>query len=224
GRTPRRHDAHRLLPAAGIPGLRDLLDDAARGRGDGQQLPPARFDRLRPPGEMGRLAVRLAASGYHGDAADQGASHLALVSPEGRAFGRPRNRRALSRIASRPDRDLGAARGGALGPAHGTQLAAVSAAAEEPLPAIGFESRHRGSRRHVEPFQDISRPRVDAPELALVALPGAVPEFAFHPGNPGDEAVGLDGAQDRPGLGIDLMDLALPILSDPKRPFGPGKP
>ena len=34
GRTPGGHDAHRLLPATGIQGLRDLLDDAARRRGD----------------------------------------------------------------------------------------------------------------------------------------------------------------------------------------------
>ena len=39
GWTPRRHDAHRLLPATRIQCLRDLLDDAARRRGDGQQLP-----------------------------------------------------------------------------------------------------------------------------------------------------------------------------------------
>ena len=35
GRTPRGHDAHRLLPAARIQGLRDLLDDETRRRGDG---------------------------------------------------------------------------------------------------------------------------------------------------------------------------------------------
>ena len=35
GRTPRGHDAHRLLPATRIPSLRDLLDDDARRRGDG---------------------------------------------------------------------------------------------------------------------------------------------------------------------------------------------
>ena len=51
-----------------------------------------------------------------------------------------------------------------------------------------------------------------------------MPELAVDPGDAGDEAVGLDGAQNRPGLGIDLMDLALPILPDPERPFGPGEP
>ena len=35
GWTPRGHDAHRLLPATRIRCVRDLLDDAARRRGDG---------------------------------------------------------------------------------------------------------------------------------------------------------------------------------------------
>ena len=38
GWTPGGHDAHRLLPATRIRCLRDLLDDEARRRGDGQQL------------------------------------------------------------------------------------------------------------------------------------------------------------------------------------------
>ena len=53
GWTPGGHDAHRLLPATRIQGLRDLLDDAARRRGDGQQLPVARLDRVRAAGGMG---------------------------------------------------------------------------------------------------------------------------------------------------------------------------
>ena len=48
GRTPGRQDAHRLLPAAGIQCLRDLLDHKPRCRSDGQQLPVARPDRCRP--------------------------------------------------------------------------------------------------------------------------------------------------------------------------------
>ncbi len=35
GWTPGGQDAHRLLPATGIQGLRDVLDDGARCRGDG---------------------------------------------------------------------------------------------------------------------------------------------------------------------------------------------
>jgi hypothetical protein len=59
---PARHDAPRLLPAAGIGCLRDLLDDEARRRGNGQQLPPARSDSLRTAGALGKLAGRLAAA------------------------------------------------------------------------------------------------------------------------------------------------------------------
>ena len=59
------------------------------------------------------------------------------------------------------------------------------------------------------------------PQLALVPVPGAVPEFALHPGHAGDEAVGLDGAQQRTGVGIDLVDFPVAVLSDPQRAFGP---
>src|SRR5260221_9945500 len=61
------------------------------------------------------------------------------------------------------------------------------------------------------------------PQLAFVTFPGAVPELSVDPGHAGDEAVGLDGAQNRPGLGIDLMDLPVPMLPHPERPFGPGE-
>ena len=91
--------------------------------------------------------------------------------------------------------------------ANGPHLAAAAAAAEEPIAAIGFEPRYARSGRHLEPLQDLSRSRIDAPQIALVAFPGAVPELAVDPGDAGDEAVGLDGAKDRAGLGIDLMDL-----------------
>ena len=73
-------------------------------------------------------------------------------------------------------------------------------------------------------LQYLSRSGIDPPQFALVAFPGAVPELAVDPGDAGDEAVGLDGAKNRPGCGIDLMDLPLPILPDPQRPFGPGEP
>src|SRR5207248_5364629 len=74
------------------------------------------------------------------------------------------------------------------------------------------------------PFQDLSRPRIDLPQLALVTFPRAVPELAVDPGDPGDEAIGLDGAKNCPCLGIDLMDLLVPILPHPERPFGPREP
>src|SRR2546429_4315661 len=53
-------------------------------------------------------------------------------------------------------------------------------------------------------------------------FPGAVPQLAVHPGDAGDEAVGLQGAQHRPGVGIDLMDLAAVVLPHPQRALGPG--
>src|SRR5262249_1753436 len=58
-------------------------------------------------------------------------------------------------------------------------------------------------------------------QIALGTFPGAVPELSVDPGDPGDVAVALDSAQNRPGLGIHLMDLPLPILPHPERPFGP---
>ena len=124
------------------------------------------------------------------------------------------------------DLGLGAAarRGASLGPADGAHLPAASAAAEELIAAIGLEPRHAYSGRHIEPLQDLSRSRIDSPQIALVTFPGAVPELSVDPGDSGDEAVGLDGAKNRPGLGIDLMDLPVPILPHPERPFGPREP
>jgi hypothetical protein len=78
--------------------------------------------------------------------------------------------------------------------------------------------------RHHERFQDFSRSRIDSPHLALVTFPGAVPELAVGPGDPGDEAIGLDRAKNRSGPGIDLIDRPVPILPHPERPFGPREP
>src|SRR5262245_7874445 len=121
-------------------------------------------------------------------------------------------------------RSTAATRGASPGPADGSDLSAASASAEEPIAAIGLEPRHAGSGRHLEPLQDLSRSRIDSSQIALVTFPGAVPELAVDPGDPGDEAVGLDGAKNCPGLGIDLMDLPVPILPHPERPFGPREP
>ena len=76
---------------------------------------------------------------------------------------------------------------------------------------IGLELRHAHSRRHLEPLQDLSRSRIDPPQVALVNLPSAVPELSVDPGDPGDEAVGPDDAKNRPCLGIDQMDIPVPI-------------
>src|SRR5262249_20280586 len=61
-------------------------------------------------------------------------------------------------------------------------------------------------------------------DVAFVAFPGAVPEIAVDPSDAGDDAVGLDGAEDRSRLGIDLVDLAAPMLANPERAFVPGEP
>src|ERR1700738_46405 len=110
------------------------------------------------------------------------------------------------------------------GPADGSHLSAVSASAEEPIAAIGLEPRHGHSGRHLEPLQDLSRSRIDAPQIALVTFPCAVPELVVDPGDPGDEAAALDGAKNRACFGVDLMDLPAPMLPHPERPFGPGEP
>src|SRR5215510_2939012 len=117
-----------------------------------------------------------------------------------------------------------AGRGLSPGSADRSHLPAVSASAEELIAAIGFEPRHTRSTWHLEPFQNLSGSRIDAPHIALVTFPGAVPEFAVDPGDPGDDAVRLDRAKDRARLGIDLMDLAVPMLAHPERPFGPRQP
>src|ERR1700675_3295793 len=98
-----------------------------------------------------------------------------------------------------------------LRPADGAQLSASPAAAEEPVATIGLEAGHADAGRHLEPLQNLARFGIDPPHIGVVAFPGAVPEFAIDPADAGDEAVGLDGAQDRAGLRIDLMDLALPM-------------
>ena len=111
-----------------------------------------------------------------------------------------------------------------LRPADGPHLPAPAASAEEPIAAIGLEPRNEDAGRHRDLFQEVSRSGIDSPQLALVTFPGGVPELSVDPGDPGDEAVGLEGAKNRACLGIDLVDLPVPILPDPERPFGPREP
>src|SRR5262249_41381995 len=102
--------------------------------------------------------------------------------------------------------DLGAAarRGASPGPAVGPHLPAPSSTAEELIAAIGLEARNAPSGRHLEPLQDFSRSGIDSPQIALVTFRGAVPELSVDPGDPSDEAVGLDRAKNRPCFGIHL--------------------
>src|SRR5437899_6446029 len=115
-------------------------------------------------------------------------------------------------------------RGASFGPADGPHLAATSSSAEEQIAAIGLEPRTAQSAPHLDPLQNLSRSRIDSPQIALVTLPGAVPQLSVDPGDPGDEALGLDRAKNRPCLGIDLIDLPVPVLPHPERPFGPREP
>src|SRR5439155_18510881 len=92
-------------------------------------------------------------------------------------------------------------RGASPGPADGPHLPALAASAEELIAAIGLEPRNADSGRHLEPLQDLSRSRIEPPQVALVTFPGAVPQLSVDPGDPGDEAVGLDRAKNRPCFG-----------------------
>ena len=80
-------------------------------------------------------------------------------------------------------------------------LAAPFSSAEELIAAIGLEPRNIHPRRHVKPLEDLSRSGIDSSQIALVAFPGTVPELSVDPGNPGNEAVGLDRAKNRPVSG-----------------------
>jgi hypothetical protein len=134
--------------------------------------------------------------------------------------------RARRLLAREGQRGIGAAarRGDSPGSADGSHLSAASASAEELITAIRLEARHAHSRRHLKALQDLSRARINTPQIALVTFQGAVPELSIIPGDPRDEAVGLDGAKNCPCMGINLMDLPVPILPHPERPIGPGEP
>src|SRR5262249_50752246 len=108
-------------------------------------------------------------------------------------------------------------------PAHDAHLAGLATAAEEPAASIGFQSGDHRARRHAEGFPHFSALLVHAPQFALVAFPGAMPELAVEPGDAGDEAVGLDRAQHFAGVRIDLVDPAFAVVPDPQRAFGPGE-
>src|SRR3546814_5450192 len=85
---------------------------------------------------------------------------------------------------------------GALRPAHGAQLAAAAAAAEEAFAAVRFEAGDRGAGRHRQRFEDLAAVGVDAAQFTFVTFPGAVPEVAIDPAHAGDETVRFDRAQD----------------------------
>src|ERR1700720_2137648 len=108
------------------------------------------------------------------------------------------NQMGLSRsVAHVIDEDLGASPG----PPDGPHLPAISSAAKELIATVAFQARHPDTGRHIELLQDLTRLRIDPPQIAFVTFPSAMPKLSIDPGDPGDEAAALDGAQNRPGLG-----------------------
>ena len=62
-------------------------------------------------------------------------------------------------------------RGASLGAPDGPDLPALSSSAEESIAAIGLEPGNPYSGRHFEPLQDLSRSRIDSPQIAFVTFP-----------------------------------------------------
>src|SRR6185437_8655285 len=109
----------------------------------------------------------------------------------------------------------------ALGTAHDSELPAAAATTKKLIGAVRLESRHAGARGHLQSLEHLARARIQPAQLALVTLPSGVPQLAIDPGDASDKAIGLDSPEHRPGLRIDLMDLAGPILPDPQSSLGP---
>src|SRR5262249_26922265 len=86
--------------------------------------------------------------------------------------------------------------------------AAPTSAAAQRVAAVALAARPRYAGRDVDLLQNLAALRIDSAQFAFVGFPRAVPQFAVDPGDAGDETVRLDGAEDRAGLRIDLMDLA----------------
>ena len=93
-------------------------------------------------------------------------------------------------------------------------------------PSRSFLLRRRTDRRHrtrapksptpggISSLSSTSPVRgCDRPQIALVTFPGHMPELSVEPGDPGDEAVGLDRAKNRPCFGIDLIAFSGPDIS-----------
>src|SRR5262245_54795559 len=131
-----------------------------------------------------------------------------------------------SLLARGADGDRGAAAGRRTSPgsADGSHFPAAPPAAKKLIAAIGFEPRHSYSRRHLDTIQNLSRSRIDPPQITPIIIPSTVPEFSIVPGHPCYETAGFNCAENRPGFGIDLIDLPVLILRNPKRPFGPREP
>src|SRR5258705_9804527 len=109
----------------------------------------------------------------------------------------------------------------ALRPPHRPHRRALPAPAVEPIATVRLQPGHADPLRHLELLEHLARRRIDAPHIALLTLPRAVPQLSVDPRYAGDETVRLDGAKNLPRLGIDLVDLPLARMPDPQRPLGP---
>ena len=113
-------------------------------------------------------------------------------------FGVPAPRHASPRAPDRPD------------------LSGWASPAEKLIVAIRLEAGNVHTRGHVELLQHFPGLWIDLSQIAFLAFPCGVPKLSIDPSDPGDEAVGLDCAKNRPGVGVDLMDLPAPILPNPQ--------
>jgi hypothetical protein len=101
---------------------------------------------------------------------------------------------------------------------NGSHHTAVSTPAKKLAVAIRFQPRYASARRHFELFQDFAGMRIDAPYIAFLAFPSAVPQLSIDPSDTGDKAIGFDRAQYRSRLRIDLMNFSSTVLAYPQGP------
>src|SRR5690606_3951489 len=110
-----------------------------------------------------------------------------------------------------------------LRPPHRADTAGGPATAVENVPAIGLQPADAGAGRHLQAFKYGAAVRVDVAQFALVALPGAVPQFAIDPAYAGDVSIRFDGAQDVTRGRIDLVDPPILVFAYPEAALGPGQ-
>ena len=117
------------------------------------------------------------------------------------------------------------ARRATLRPAHRSHLAALAAAAEEPVAAVGLEPRHADAGRHLD-ASPAPRPVRGSMRRSSLSSPSQVPCQSSPSTQVTPVTKRLDSMVRRTvaGLGIDLVDLPVAILADPERALGPGQP
>jgi hypothetical protein len=91
----------------------------------------------------------------------------------------------------------------------------LSSTAEKLITAIGLKPRDLDFGGHVNFLQNLSGSRINSAKIAFVAFQSCVPELTIDPGDSSDEAIGLDGAKNRPRVRIDLMNLPPTVIPHP---------